>query len=164
VFINVLFLHVHFKMHCELLSYNGQNRNWGTLCIHTTTVLRLFFRDHPGEPVPEESFWTLWCKGRLTEANTLTIRLGATPSGLTSAYLTIPPSPTLCIHTIITTLFPWTLLWELWFVVIIILFADVHNSWFTAKWPLFSKVSVCLSVCLFVQSFSQPSLIRFRSN
>jgi len=24
--------------------------------------------------------------------------------------------------------------------------------------------SVCLSVCLFVQSFSQPSLIRFRSN
>jgi len=23
---------------------------------------------------------------------------------------------------------------------------------------------VCLSVCLFVQSFSQPSLIRFRSN
>jgi len=25
---------------------------------HTTTVLRLFF--HPGEPVPEENFWTLW--------------------------------------------------------------------------------------------------------
>ena len=25
-------------------------------------------------------------------------------------------------------------------------------------------VSVCLSVCLFVQSFTQPSLIRFRSN
>jgi len=38
------------------------------------------FRDHPGEPVPEENFWTLWCKGRLTEANTPTIRLGATPS------------------------------------------------------------------------------------
>jgi len=35
----------------------------------TTTVLRPFFRDHPGEPVPEENFWTLWCKGRLTEAN-----------------------------------------------------------------------------------------------
>jgi len=29
-----------------------------------------FFRDHPGEPVPEENFWTLWCKGRLTEADT----------------------------------------------------------------------------------------------
>ena len=37
---------------------------------HTTTVLRPFFRDHPGEPVPEDNFWTLWCKGRLTEADT----------------------------------------------------------------------------------------------
>jgi len=41
--------------------------------------------------VPEENFWTLWCKGRLTEADTQTIRLGATPSGLTSAYLHHPP-------------------------------------------------------------------------
>jgi len=48
---------------------------------------KALFRDHPGEPVPEENFWTLWCKGRLTEADILTIRLGATPSGLTSAYL-----------------------------------------------------------------------------
>jgi len=37
------------------------------------------FQDHPVEPVPEENFWTLWCKGRLTEADALTIRLGATP-------------------------------------------------------------------------------------
>jgi len=57
----------------------------------TTTVLRPFIRDHPGEPVPEENFWTLWCKGRLTEADALTIRLGATPSGLTSAHLHHPP-------------------------------------------------------------------------
>jgi len=28
--------------------------------------------------VPEENFWTLWCKGRLTEADTPTTRLGAT--------------------------------------------------------------------------------------
>jgi len=49
------------------------------------------FRDHPGEPVPEENFWTLWCKGILTQADTPTIRLGATPSGLTSAYLHRPP-------------------------------------------------------------------------
>jgi len=49
------------------------------------------FQDHPGEPVPEENFWTLWCKGRLTEADTLTIRLGTIPSGLTSAYLHYPP-------------------------------------------------------------------------
>ena len=47
--------------------------------------------DHPGEPVPEENFWTLWCKGRLTEADTPTIRLGATPSRLTSAHLHHPP-------------------------------------------------------------------------
>jgi len=50
-----------------------------------------FFQDHPGEPVPEENYWTLWCKQRLTEADTLTIRLGATPSGLTSAHLHRPP-------------------------------------------------------------------------
>ena len=58
---------------------------------HTITVLRPFFRDHPGEPVPEENFWTLWCKGRLTEADTPTIRLGATPSRLTSAHFHYPP-------------------------------------------------------------------------
>ena len=34
---------------------------------------------------------TLWCKGRLTEADTPTIWLGATPSGLTSAHLHHPP-------------------------------------------------------------------------
>jgi len=54
---------------------------------HTTpqlfTVLRPFFRNHPGEPMPEENFWTLWWKGRLTEADTQTIWLGATPSRLT---------------------------------------------------------------------------------
>jgi len=65
---------------------------WGILPPHhTTTVLWPFFRDHLGEPVPEVNFWTLWCKGRLTEADTLTIRLGATPSGLTSAHLRHPP-------------------------------------------------------------------------
>jgi len=57
----------------------------------TTTVLWPFFRDHPGEPMPEENFWTLWCKGRLTEADTPAIRLGATPSGLTGAHLHHPP-------------------------------------------------------------------------
>jgi len=59
---------------------------------HThTTILRPFFRDHPSEPVPEENFWTLRCKGRLTEADTQTIWLGATPSRLTSAHLHHPP-------------------------------------------------------------------------
>jgi len=60
---------------------------------HThTTVLWPLFQDHPGELVPEENFWTLWCKGRLTEAdNTPTIRLGAIPSRLTSVHLHHPP-------------------------------------------------------------------------
>jgi len=57
----------------------------------TTTILRPFFWNHPGEPVPEENFWTLPCKGRLTEADTPTIRLGATPSGLSSVHLHHPP-------------------------------------------------------------------------
>jgi len=57
---------------------------------HTTTVLRPFFRDHLGEPVPNENFWTLWCKERLTEADTQTIWLGAIPSELTSAHLHHP--------------------------------------------------------------------------
>jgi len=41
--------------------------------------------------LPEGNFWTTWCKGRLTEADTPTLRLGATPSGLTSALLHHPP-------------------------------------------------------------------------
>jgi len=56
----------------------------------TTSTPQPFFQDHPGEPVPEENFCTLWCKERLTEADTLTIRLGATPSGPTSAHLHHP--------------------------------------------------------------------------
>jgi len=59
---------------------------------YTTTVLWHFFQEHPGEPVPKQNFWTLWCKGRLTEADTLTIWLGATPSGLTGAHLHHPPN------------------------------------------------------------------------
>ena len=57
----------------------------------TTTVLQPFFRDHLSEPVPEENFWTLWCERRLTEADTVTIRLDTTPSWLTSAHLHRPP-------------------------------------------------------------------------
>ena len=37
-----------------------------------------------------ENFWTLWCKGILTEVDIPTVRLGATPSGLTSAHLHHP--------------------------------------------------------------------------
>jgi len=41
--------------------------------------------------VPGENFWTLWCKGRSTEADTPTIWLGATLSIPTSAHLHHPP-------------------------------------------------------------------------
>ena len=67
----------------------GPNFSFSTTTT-TTTILRPFSRDHPDEPVPEENFWTLWCKGRSTEADTPTIRLGATPSGLSSAHLSHP--------------------------------------------------------------------------
>jgi len=58
---------------------------------HHTTALWPFFRDYPVSRCQKRNFWTLWCKGRLTEADTLNIRLGATPSGLTSAHLHHPP-------------------------------------------------------------------------
>ena len=66
--------------------------NTGHKTTTTTTVLRPFLRDHPGEPVPEENFRTLWCKARLTEADTLTIRLGASHSIRTNQ-CPPPPSP-----------------------------------------------------------------------
>ena len=78
------------------------------LSVSTTTVLQSFFRDHPGEPVPDENFWTLRCKGRLTEADTLTIWLGTTPSGLSSAHLHHPPSTVSTGIIIILILVPMT--------------------------------------------------------
>jgi len=72
-------------------SYINQMTTLSTTTHHTTTVLRPFFRDHPRELVPEENFWTSWCKGRLIEADTPTIRLGDTPSGISSAHLYHPP-------------------------------------------------------------------------
>jgi len=60
-------------------------------CCRVHNRFTALFWDHPGELVPEENFWTLLCKGRVTEADTLTIRQGATPDGLTSAHLQHPP-------------------------------------------------------------------------
>ena len=58
---------------------------------HTHTHTHKLFLGPPGwELVSEENFWTLWCKGILTEADTQTIRLGATPSGLSSAHRNHP--------------------------------------------------------------------------
>jgi len=47
--------HVQFASCCQAEFSKVRNH-------HTTTVSRPFFREHPGEPVPEENFWTLWCK------------------------------------------------------------------------------------------------------
>ena len=73
--------------HCKTKTTSTVNSHERTNHHTTTTVLRPFFRDHPAEPVPEENFWTSWCKVRLTEADTQTFRQGATPPGLTSAHL-----------------------------------------------------------------------------
>jgi len=56
----------------------------------TTTVLRPVYPGPPRWASARRELLDLWCKGRLTEADTLTIRLGATPSGLTSAHLHHP--------------------------------------------------------------------------
>ena len=63
----------------ENFTYKAWHKQTGTKALrnnltsalphHTTTVLRPFFHDPPGESVPENS-WTLCCKGRLTEADT----------------------------------------------------------------------------------------------
>jgi len=48
------------------------------------------FRDYPGESVPEKNLLLdFTVQGDISEADTLTIRLGATPSGLISE----PPPP-----------------------------------------------------------------------
>jgi len=56
---------------------------------NVTTVLRPFFWDHPGEPVPE-NFWTM-VQGKINRGRHTDHRLDATPSGLTSSHLHHPP-------------------------------------------------------------------------
>jgi len=67
---------------------SSQTISW--LVLRNHNHFKALCWDHLGKPVPEENFWALWCKGRLTEADTETIRLGATPSRLTSAHLHHP--------------------------------------------------------------------------
>jgi len=69
--------HHHHHVACPVLTA-AMKMKTNKQTITTTTVLR--------------PFWTLWCKGRLIEADTPTIRLGSTPSGPTSAHLHSPQS------------------------------------------------------------------------
>ena len=86
---------VHRRQRTRLQQETGERTNVMHTLTQTHTHNRftaiLLFPGPPGEPAPEENFWTLWCRGRLTEADTQTIWLGATPSGLTSAHLHHPP-------------------------------------------------------------------------
>ena len=95
---------VHMCVHCTVHNCCTQ---YCTEPQPHHSVLRSFFQDYPCELVPEENFWTLWCKGTLTEADTLTIWLGATLSGLTSAHLCHPPN--IILHRTDLIIFPLAL-------------------------------------------------------
>ena len=58
----------------EFFNYVTKNAIYRGGTPHHNRFMALFL-DHPGAPVPEEKFWTLWCKGRLIEADTLTIEV-----------------------------------------------------------------------------------------
>jgi len=58
---------------------------------HTTTVYGPYSGTTRVSRCQKRTSGLLWCKGTLTEADTPTIRLGATSSGLTSAHLHHPP-------------------------------------------------------------------------
>jgi len=74
--------------------YNSATSCHGLGAHFTTTTPQPFYGPFSGTTrvsrCQKRNFWTLWCKGKLTEADTLTIRLVATPSGLTSAHLHHP--------------------------------------------------------------------------
>jgi len=72
IIMDIKFLHKHWVYHnatASLYKMKQQMQTYFNQHHHTTTILRPFLRDHPGEPVPEENFWTLWRKGRLTQAD-----------------------------------------------------------------------------------------------
>ena len=61
--------------------------------IHTThhDCFTALLQDHPGEPVPKENFWTIWCKGRLTKADRPTNPAGR--HSIRTNQFPPPPSP-----------------------------------------------------------------------
>ena len=83
---NLLKMQKHTHLNLNLINSQPVRIDVFMCVILMCTVVVLTTTPQLGEPVPEENLWTLRCKGRLTEANTLTIRLGAIPSRLTSAH------------------------------------------------------------------------------
>ena len=74
-YVSLWYLTISHSLNCIHVTASVKTTHTSFRCsgthTHTrTTVLRPFLRDHLGEPVPEENFWTLWCKGRLTDADT----------------------------------------------------------------------------------------------
>jgi len=65
----------------------GQLVNSGS--TEHTIVLRPFFRNYLGKMMPEEIRLNFMVQGKITLADTPTIRLGTTPSGL---IIDLPPS------------------------------------------------------------------------
>jgi len=61
--------------------------NRTTATTHHNRFTTLFSRPTRVSGCQKTTSGFLWCKGRLTEADTPTIWLGATPSGLTSAHI-----------------------------------------------------------------------------
>jgi len=88
----------HTDTHSWLLHYMTMH-TCTHACMHArtnthTTVLRLFFQDHPGEPVPEEIFfWTFMVQGKITEADTIhlaerhPIRTNQRPTSIIPSFL-----------------------------------------------------------------------------
>jgi len=73
------------EKHCSVLFYKHVHHH------HHHNRFTALFPGPPGWAGARRELPDLWCKGRLTEADTQTIRLGATPSRLTSAHLHHPP-------------------------------------------------------------------------
>jgi len=82
--ITIIITNSHFNLSFII----NDNTNIIVTHKHTHTP---FFRDHPHKPVPKEIFWNFMVQGKITEADTLTIWLGAAPSELISG--PPPPSP-----------------------------------------------------------------------
>ena len=83
----------HNQTRCHSHSLHSTSRKFTCTCFSTQQPFYGPFSGTTRWAGARRELLTLWCKGRLTEADTPTIRLGATPSGLSSKQCQPPPSP-----------------------------------------------------------------------